>query len=106
MIASERAGSPGCHQRPNSDAAASATRPPAITRSICTRDAMGGGRFIQPNYKRLHYAVGMKKAFVLALAASLSALPAAAQDRTVALLQQLTDTAGPPGFEEPIRKVM
>jgi endoglucanase len=32
--------------------------------------------------------------------------PAAAQDRTVALLQQLTDTAGPPGFEEPIRKVM
>jgi endoglucanase len=29
-----------------------------------------------------------------------------AQDRTVALLQQLTDTAGPPGFEEPIRKVM
>src|SRR5262245_58019687 len=29
-----------------------------------------------------------------------------AQDRTVALLQQLADTAGPPGFEEPIRKVM
>jgi len=32
--------------------------------------------------------------------------PAAAQDRTVAMLQQITDTAGPPGFEEPIRKVM
>src|SRR5437868_6256642 len=32
--------------------------------------------------------------------------PASAQDRTVALLQQLTDAAGPPGFEEPIRKVM
>jgi putative aminopeptidase FrvX len=31
---------------------------------------------------------------------------AAAQDRTVLLLQQLTDAAGPPGFEEPIRKVM
>jgi len=31
---------------------------------------------------------------------------AVAQDRTVALLQQLTDAAGPPGFEEPIRKVM
>src|ERR1051326_8661667 len=31
---------------------------------------------------------------------------AVAQDRTVALLQQLTDTAGPPGFEEPIRKVL
>ena len=32
--------------------------------------------------------------------------PAAAQDRTVALLRQLTDAAGPPGFEEPIRKVL
>jgi putative aminopeptidase FrvX len=29
-----------------------------------------------------------------------------AQDRTVTLLQQLTDAAGPPGFEEPIRKVL
>jgi putative aminopeptidase FrvX len=28
------------------------------------------------------------------------------QDRTATLLQQLTDAAGPPGFEEPIRKVM
>ena len=33
-------------------------------------------------------------------------LPLAAQDRTVTLLQQLTDAAGPPGFEEPIRKVL
>src|SRR5262245_55762445 len=40
------------------------------------------------------------------LMATLSALPAAAQDRTVALLQQLTDAAGPPGFEEPIRKIL
>ena len=31
---------------------------------------------------------------------------ASAQDRTVTLLQQLTDTPGPSGFEEPIRKVM
>jgi putative aminopeptidase FrvX len=31
---------------------------------------------------------------------------AAAQDRTAALLQQLTDAAGPPGFEEPSRKVL
>jgi endoglucanase len=31
---------------------------------------------------------------------------AAAQDRTVTLLQQLTDAPGPSGFEEPIRKVM
>lgn len=34
------------------------------------------------------------------------AVPAAAQDRTAALLQQLADTPGPPGFEEPIRKVL
>jgi putative aminopeptidase FrvX len=33
-------------------------------------------------------------------------MSARAQDRTVTLLQQLTDAAGPPGFEEPIRKVM
>ncbi len=32
--------------------------------------------------------------------------PARAQDRIVTLLQQITDTPGPPGFEEPIRKVM
>jgi len=32
--------------------------------------------------------------------------PARAQDRIVSLLQQITDTPGPPGFEEPIRKVM
>lgn len=29
-----------------------------------------------------------------------------AQDRTVELLQKITDAAGAPGFEEPIRKVM
>jgi putative aminopeptidase FrvX len=34
------------------------------------------------------------------------ALPAAAQDRTVELLQKLSDTPGPPGMEEPIRRVM
>ncbi|HEX7137245.1 MAG TPA: M42 family metallopeptidase [Vicinamibacterales bacterium] len=32
--------------------------------------------------------------------------PVQAQDRVVSLLQQITDTPGPPGFEEPIRKVM
>ncbi|MFI5179521.1 MAG: M42 family metallopeptidase [Vicinamibacterales bacterium] len=42
----------------------------------------------------------------LTLIAVALARPCAAQDRTVALLQQLTDTPGPPGFEEPIRKVM
>jgi putative aminopeptidase FrvX len=42
----------------------------------------------------------------LTLIAVTLAWPAAAQDRTVSLLQQLTDTPGPPGFEEPIRKVI
>jgi len=32
--------------------------------------------------------------------------PVHAQDRVVSLLQQITDAPGPPGFEEPIRKVM
>lgn len=39
------------------------------------------------------------------LLAPLAATPAA-QDRTAVLLQKLTDAAGPPGFEEPIRRVM
>ncbi|MCU1381562.1 MAG: Cellulase [Acidobacteria bacterium] len=33
-------------------------------------------------------------------------VPVAAQDRTIELLRQLADAPGPPGFEEPIRKVM
>jgi putative aminopeptidase FrvX len=44
-----------------------------------------------------------------ALAVSLLAVaiaPLAAQDRTVDLLRQLADAPGPPGFEEPVRKVM
>jgi endoglucanase len=47
-------------------------------------------------------------ALATALAMAACALPvrAAAQDRVVALLQQITDAAGPPGFEEPIRKVL
>jgi putative aminopeptidase FrvX len=51
---------------------------------------------------------GMKSLFMAILTLVVCAVPmtARAQDRTVALLQQLTDTAGPPGFEEPIRKVM
>lgn len=52
----------------------------------------------------------MKHISIVVIALFVSALGIAAtstaQDRTVALLQQLTDTAGPPGFEEPIRKVM
>jgi endoglucanase len=42
----------------------------------------------------------------IVLVAVMLALPAQAQDRTLTLLQQLTDTPGPPGFEEPIRKVI
>ena len=34
------------------------------------------------------------------------ASPAAAQDRTVTSLQQLADAPGPPGFVEPVRKVL
>jgi putative aminopeptidase FrvX len=34
------------------------------------------------------------------------AVPVAGQDRTIDLLRLLSNTAGPPGFEEPIRKVM
>src|SRR3954464_11105603 len=35
-----------------------------------------------------------------------AAAPLAAQDRPIDLLRQLADAPGPPGFEEPIRKVM
>jgi putative aminopeptidase FrvX len=34
------------------------------------------------------------------------AVPARAQDRTIDTLQKLSDAAGPPGFEEPVRKVL
>src|SRR5262245_26576391 len=46
-------------------------------------------------------------AFLVSLACGCAvSAPAAAQDRVVTLLQQLTDAPGPPGFEEPIRKVL
>jgi len=50
----------------------------------------------------------MKHTLAAALALVIVAAPSRglAQDRTVAMLQQITDTPGPPGFEEPIRKVM
>src|SRR3954465_15093408 len=41
-----------------------------------------------------------------AIAMLLSSAMASAQDRTVELLQKITDAAGAPGFEEPIRKGM
>lgn len=43
---------------------------------------------------------------VVSLALASVAAPALAQDRTIDLLRLLSNTAGPPGFEEPIRKVM
>jgi putative aminopeptidase FrvX len=46
------------------------------------------------------------RTLLLALLTLSLAYASAAQDRTATLLQQLTDAAGPPGFEEPIRKVM
>jgi len=49
----------------------------------------------------------MMKRLVLALLITASfASPLAAQDRTAGLLRDLVDAAGPPGFEEPVRKIM
>jgi len=42
----------------------------------------------------------------LIVAIVLASNAAAAQDRTVELLQRITDAAGAPGFEDPIPKVM
>ena len=46
-----------------------------------------------------------RRALVLSLV-TIAIAPLAAQDRTIELLRQLADAPGPPGFEEPIRKVM
>ena len=46
------------------------------------------------------------RVFTLALALLAGGASIGAQDRTVELLRLLADTAGAPGFEEPIRKVM
>ena len=40
------------------------------------------------------------------LLAAIFSLPALAQDQTLDLLRRLADAAGPPGFEEPVRKIM
>jgi len=49
----------------------------------------------------------MKRLFLAASALGVSlAVPAAAQDRTADLLRDLSNAAGPPGFEEPVRKIM
>lgn len=47
-----------------------------------------------------------QRTLVLASVLAVAIAPLRAQDRVVSLLQQITDTPGPPGFEEPIRKVM
>jgi endoglucanase len=52
------------------------------------------------NVRRISAAIAL-------LAASCSAMVhAAAQDRTIETLQKLSDAAGPPGFEEPVRAVL
>lgn len=49
----------------------------------------------------------MKRLFLAATALGLlAAAPLAAQDRTADLLRDLSNAAGPPGFEEPVRKIM
>src|SRR4051794_32040416 len=50
--------------------------------------------------------ISFAQSFCTALLIAASASNAGAQDRTINLLQQLADTPGPPGFEEPIRKVL
>ncbi len=47
------------------------------------------------------------KQFLLVLGlGALASLNSSAQDRTATLLQHLSDAFGPPGFEEPVRKIM
>ena len=48
----------------------------------------------------------MIRLLVSLLCCFLAAVPALAQDATVQLLQRLADASGPPGFEEPVRKIM
>jgi putative aminopeptidase FrvX len=49
----------------------------------------------------------MKRLLPIATALGLLlAAPAAAQDRTADLLRDLSNAAGPPGFEEPVRKII
>jgi len=48
----------------------------------------------------------MRSFLVFAAVAATAFTPAVAQDRTVDLLRELSDAAGPPGFEEPVRKIM
>jgi len=47
-----------------------------------------------------------QRALLVAAVLAAAIVPVRAQDRIVSLLQQITDTPGPPGFEEAIRKVM
>ena len=53
---------------------------------------------------RFSFAVAART--ILCAALLLFAAAARAQDQTVQLLQLLTDAPGPPGFEEPVRKIM
>jgi putative aminopeptidase FrvX len=44
----------------------------------------------------------MKRTFLFMI----TLLPLLGQDQTATLLQRLADAPGPPGFEEPVRKIM
>jgi endoglucanase len=48
----------------------------------------------------------MKRFALTLLLSATFAAPLAAQDRTADLLRDLVNAAGPPGFEEPVRKIM
>ena len=58
-----------------------------------------------PTARIIHVMRHRCAALVVAILAA-SAAVGAQQDRTLELLQKITDAAGAPGFEEPIRKVM
>lgn len=48
----------------------------------------------------------MRARHFLTVLAAFTVQPALAQDRTADLLRDLSEAAGPPGFEEPVRKIM
>ena len=59
-----------------------------------------------PSCSCYHRDFTMKPIRILSALTALAALPLLAQDRTLELLRTLADAPGPPGFEEPVRKIM
>ena len=56
--------------------------------------------------KRIMLRALRLSALALTLAAVVSTAPASGQDRVASLLERLANAPGPPGFEEPVRKLM